>query len=423
MTYQEFLEYIYKRHSGNIKLGLERIESILQALGNPHRKLAGVHVAGTNGKGSTCAMLEALALQCSYSTGFNSSPHLVDYLERFRLNGKNSDRRQIMEIYLEHRQIFQDNEASFFETTTALAFELFARLQIEFNIFEVGLGGRLDGTNPFVPDVSVITSISLDHTKSLGDSLEKIAYEKAGIIKQGVPVVIGKMPAAALAIIEEVAAAKKARVYRCGHEFTVEDISLSSAGTTFVYNSPAGVRTSYTTNLLGSHQAYNAACALTAFILFEQKRNRSIEAAVLRRGLQSVHWQGRMQIVCQNPTVVLDGAHNEEGVNSLVESLQAIFPQRKKVFVVSILRDKNLRRMYAKIAGVAKSIIFCKNSNFRAADKKLQAEILAELTKDYYYERSVESALQKAREIAQNDDLIVVCGSLYWVGEVLKFFS
>ncbi len=422
MTYQEFLEYIYKRHSGNIKLGLERIESILQSLGNPHRLLAGVHVAGSNGKGSTCAMLEALALQSSYSTGFNSSPHLVDYLERFRLNGKNSDYQQIMELYLEHRQIFEDNEASFFETTTALAFELFARRKVDFNIFEVGLGGRLDGTNPFVPDVSVITSISLDHTKSLGDSLEKIAYEKAGIIKQGVPVVIGKMPAAALAVIEKVAKAKRARVYRCGHEFTVADISLNSEGTTFVYKSPAGVSTSYTTNLLGVHQAYNAACALTAFSLFEQQRSKSIDTENLRRGLQSVHWQGRMQIVCQSPTIVLDGAHNEEGVNSLVDSLQEIFPQREKVFVVSILRDKNLQKMYAKIAGVAKSIVFCQNSNSRAADEKLQTQILAGLTDAYCYERSVESALQKARKIAKNDDLIVVCGSLYWVGEVLRVF-
>ncbi len=422
MTYQEFLEYIYRRHSGNIKLGLERIESILQALGNPHRRLSGVHVAGSNGKGSTCAMLEALALQSSYSTGFNSSPHLVDYLERFRLNGKNSDYLQVMELYLEHRQIFEDNEASFFETTTALAFELFARQKVEFSIFEVGLGGRLDGTNPFVPDVSVITSISLDHTKSLGDTLEQIAHEKAGIIKQGVPVVVGKMPPEALAVIQKVAKAKRAPVYRCGREFTVADIILSSQGTSFAYTSPAGVCTTYTTNLLGVHQAYNAACALTAFGLFEQKRNKSTDNQSLRCGLQSVHWQGRMQIICQNPTIVLDGAHNEEGVNSLVDSLQEIFPHRQKVFVVSILRDKNLQKMYAKIARVAKSIVFCQNSNSRAADEKEQAEILAGLTEAYYYEGSVESALQKARKIAENDDLIVVCGSLYWVGEVLRVF-
>lgn len=166
MTYQEFLEYIYKRHAGNIKLGLERIESILQELGNPQKRLHGVHVAGTNGKGSTCAMLEALALHSGYSTGFNSSPHLVDYLERFRLCGQQADYSQIMELYLRHQAIFERNEASFFETSTALAFALFAQEKLEFNIFEVGLGGRLDGTNPFVPDVSVITSISFDRSDS-----------------------------------------------------------------------------------------------------------------------------------------------------------------------------------------------------------------------------------------------------------------
>ncbi len=422
MTYQEFLEYIYRRHSGNIKLGLERIEAILRELGNPQRRLAGVHIAGSNGKGSVCAMLEALALRCGYSTGFNSSPHLVDYLERFRLCGKNAKYEQIMELYLRHQQIFEQNQASFFETTTALAFELFAQEKINFSIFEVGLGGRLDGTNPFVPDVSVITSISYDHTKSLGDTLEKIAQEKAGIIKNGVPVVVGKMPANALAEIERVAAAKGSTVYRCGSEFSVSNISQDADGTSFDYRFAGGIEGRYTTNLLGKHQAFNAGCALTAFSLFEQKRKKTLDFDSLQKGLGAVNWQGRMQIVSKNPTILLDGAHNEEGVSSLVESLQEIFPKRKKVFVVSILKDKNLEKMYAKIASAAKSIVFCQNSNSRAAGGDLQKEVVAKFTKNYCYETTVPSALKKAKSLCEGDDLIVVCGSLYWVGEVLEFF-
>ena len=363
MTYQEFLEYIYKRHSGNIKLGLERIESILRELGNPQQRLSGVHVAGTNGKGSTCAMLEALALQAGYSTGFNSSPHLLDYLERFRLSGCYADYNQIMDLYLRHQQVFERNQASFFETTTALAFQLFAEEKVDFSIFEVGLGGRLDGTNPFVPGVSVITSIGMDHTKTLGDTLAKIAGEKAGIIKEGVPVVVGKVPSEALAVIEQVASQKNAKVYRCGQEFSVDDICLDSDGTSFRYDFGKGLSGRYATNLLGKHQAYNAACALSAFSLYQQKLGKRLDFSTLERGLKAVNWQGRMQIVAQDPTILLDGAHNEQGVSSLVDSLSEIFPHQEKVFIVSILKDKNLPQMYAKIAGAAKSIVFCQNSN------------------------------------------------------------
>ncbi len=423
MTYQEFLEYIYKRHAGNIKLGLERIEAILRELDNPQSKLRGVHVAGSNGKGSTCAMLEALGKTNFYTTGFNSSPHLVDYTERFRLSGDRVDYKKVMQLYLQHQDVFERNEASFFETTTALAFLLFAQEKIQFNIFEVGLGGRLDGTNPFIPDVSVITSISFDHVKSLGNSLEKIAYEKAGIIKEGVPVVVGKVPAEALAVIEEVAESKNAPLYRLGKEFFVDKVSPNARGTSFFYSFYDGISARYTTNLLGEHQAYNAACALTAFSLFENKQGRPLNFYQLHEGLNSVDWQGRMQIVAENPTILLDGAHNEEGMGSLVKSLKEIYPDRKIIFITSILRDKNLEKMYELIASLAKCIVFCQNSSERAAGGPLQEEIISKLTKSYYYEHSVAEALDRAKSLACEDELIVVCGSLYWIGEVLSYLS
>ncbi len=423
MTYQEFLEYIYKRHAGNIKLGLERIEAILQELGNPQKMLRGVHVAGSNGKGSTCAMLEALAISNFYTSGFNSSPHLVDYTERFRLSGERVDYKKVMELYLQHQAVFERNEASFFETTTALAFLLFALEQVQFNIFEVGLGGRLDGTNPFVPDVSVITSISFDHVKSLGNTLKQIAFEKAGIIKEGVPVVVGKVPMEALAVIEVVAESKNAPLYRLGREFFVDKVSSDSRGTSFFYSFYQGISARYTTNLLGEHQVYNAACALTVFSLFENKQDKPLNLYQMQQGLLSVDWQGRMQIVAENPTILLDGAHNEEGMESLVKSLKEIFPEREMIFVTSILRDKNLEKMYAMISTLSKCIVFCQNSSDRAAAGHLQEEIVSKLTDSYYYEQSVASALERAKSLACKDEVIVVCGSLYWIGEVLAYLK
>jgi dihydrofolate synthase/folylpolyglutamate synthase len=190
MEYQEFLDYIYQRHSGNVKLGLERMQRILRSMDSPNDKLEGIHIAGTNGKGSTAAMCEALSLQYGLKTGLNTSPHLVDYRERIRVNGKNIELDELISTYKKWESVLEENEASFFEITTAMAFDIFHSNKVDNAIFEVGLGGRLVGTNPFVSTVSMITTISYDHTKSLGDSIEKIAFEKAGIIKINTPVVL-----------------------------------------------------------------------------------------------------------------------------------------------------------------------------------------------------------------------------------------
>lgn len=176
MKYQQFLDYIYQRHSGNVKLGLDRMHKILAAMNEPNLKLAGIHIAGTNGKGSTAAMCEALSLQHGITTGLNTSPHLIDYRERFRINGKNIDFTELLTTYRKWEKIFEKNEASFFEITTAMAFYIFHEKNVRNAIFEVGLGGRLDGTKPFSATVSAITSISYDHPKSLGESVEKIAF-------------------------------------------------------------------------------------------------------------------------------------------------------------------------------------------------------------------------------------------------------
>ncbi|HRX76959.1 MAG TPA: Mur ligase family protein, partial [Candidatus Cloacimonadota bacterium] len=216
MQYQEFLDHIYQRYSGNVKLELGRMEGLLKDMGSPQDKLRGFHVAGTNGKGSVCAALEALALAHNCRTGLNTSPHLINYTERFRLDGKEVDIESILKLFNEFEELFNKWEASFFEITTAIAFMLFARACPDVAVMEVGLGGRLDATNLFYPDVTAISTIGLDHIKTLGNNLEIIASEKAGIIKAHTPLVLGDIEESPLYVILEKALAKAAPVYQFG---------------------------------------------------------------------------------------------------------------------------------------------------------------------------------------------------------------
>ncbi len=419
MKYQEFLDYIYQRHSGNVKLGLDRMLSILKEMGEPNMKLQGIHIGGTNGKGSTAAICEALTLAHGLSSGLNTSPHLVDYRERFRLNGKNISLNKLQEIYANWSSILEKYEASFFEITTAIAFYLFLEQQVDNAIFEVGLGGRLDGTNPFASTVTVITSISYDHTKSLGRTIAKIAREKAGITKPGVPLVLGKMsPYAVNRIIEN--SKSDALVYVYGKDFKASDIRITDKGTSFDYISRNLVFKDLTVNLLGKHQAVNAATAITAFKLFMERTGRKLDEKKLRSGLVQVNWQGRLQILQQNPLVLIDGAHNTEGISSLTANLKELFPNRKILFVVAILRDKNLKQIIKQICSISHKVYISKNKSARAAEIEIQEKFVKASGIDYEVIHDVVKAARKAVDDANKDDVVVISGSLYTISEVLK---
>ncbi len=419
MNYKEFLEYIYQRHSGNVKLGLDRIEKILEAMDNPNKKLKGIHVAGTNGKGSTSAMCEAMGLAHNLSTGLNTSPHLVDYRERIRVNGENITFGNLMEIYQNWGDLFEQKEASFFEITTALAFKYFLNKQVDLAIMEVGLGGRLDGTNPFLSTVSIINSISMDHPKSLGDTIEKIAFEKAGIIKQNTPVVLGKIKESAAEVIKKVAAEKSAPVFELGKDFHIKNIRLDRNGTTFDYESADLNLKDITVNLLGKHQAYNCAVAISAFNLFMKRTSRSLDEDKLRAGLRNVNWPGRMQILQNSPTVIIDGAHNEEGIDALVHNIKQIFPNTKIHFVLAILRDKNLEKIIKQICEISYKLYISKNHSTRAAEIEEQAEIAKTYGTDPILIPDVVEATKAALKNAKPDELVFISGSLYTISEVL----
>lgn len=421
MEYKEFLETLYQRYSGNIKLGLQRMFDILADMDNPHTKLHGLHVAGTNGKGSTCAMLEALCLANNLTTGLNTSPHLVNYTERFRINGNNLDYETIYKEYQKWEKTFTRTDASFFEITTAIAFKLFLDNNVDTSIFEVGLGGRLDGTNPFHSTVTAITSISIDHRKTLGDSIELIAAEKAGIIKEHVPIIISKLKPNALEVILQVAKEKLAPTYIYNQDYFVSNVRLTDKGTVFDYSLPE-LNINYkdlAVNLLGEHQSLNAGVALTSFLIYHQIRRIPISEKTIRNGLSNVAWSGRMQIINFEPLTILDGAHNDAGMDFLIDNINSIFPNRRKRFVLGILQDKPFKEMIGMASKIASKLYLCQSNSQRAADVDLLAEVAESLNLDFEKIPDVYKAYQKAIKDADKDDIIIIGGSLYTISEVL----
>ena len=419
MTYKEFLNYIFSRHSSNIKLGLERIENILQTMDTPNEKLGGIHIAGTNGKGSTAAICEAIAKYCGYSTGLYTSPHLKDYTERFRIDGAPIDYKELLVCYCKWERVFTKMDASFFEMTTAMAFEIFCKKAVEVAIVEVGLGGRLDATNLFKSNVSVVSSISYDHTKILGQTKRLIAEQKGGIIKTNQAVICGKMAKETLRVLLEIADKQNSYPVVFGKDFWIENVQTTPKCTTFDYLFGEYRLKRVKTNLLGNHQALNAAYAITAFIEFAKTRGYPINIQAIKTGLTQVMWDGRLQIIGQKPTVVIDGAHNTAAMANLVDNLKIIFPKKEFLFVVSILRDKDLSAMFADICPLAKRVFIAKNSSPRAADNQTQTEAVKTHGVDFTICSSVGDAKNLAIEMAEKDDVVVICGSLYTISDII----
>lgn len=422
MQYQEFLDHIYLKYSGNVKLELTRMEGLLKAMNNPQDTLRGFHVGGTNGKGSVCATLEALCLAHGQSTGLNTSPHLINYTERFRIDGRELDFGTILEAFTANEPLFQQWDASFFEITTAIAFYLFAARQPHTAIMEVGLGGRLDATNLFIPDVAVITNIGLDHVKTLGGTLEIIAGEKAGIIKAGIPLVLGDIEPSPRDIIEGVALTKKAPVYRYGRDWFATVESDEASGMSFSYSFGKYAFSALQANLIGEHQAVNIGTAITAYILYAEKRGFEIIEANLRQALKHINWQGRMQLLSTSPVVIADGAHNVHGIAALKRSLDKMYPLRKLKFLLSILADKDYSEMIRLICSMAETVYVAQNQSDRAATVEAQMAEVSKHNVACKSAASVSEALAMVLSESSADDVIIAGGSLYTVGEVIQAF-
>ncbi|MDD4308902.1 MAG: bifunctional folylpolyglutamate synthase/dihydrofolate synthase [Candidatus Cloacimonetes bacterium] len=423
MQYQEFLDHIYQKYSGNVKLELNRMIGLLADMGNPELSLTGFHIGGTNGKGSVSATLEALCLEHGLHPGLNTSPHLINYTERFRIDGKEAAFETVLSYFHRFETLFEKWDASFFEITTAIAFAMFSDAKVQTAVMEVGLGGRLDATNLFIPDIAIITNIGLDHVKTLGGTKEIIAGEKAGIIKNQVPVVLGDMEESPREIIEAVAFAKQAPVYRYGRDWQASISKDDVSGMNFNYSFGEYHYDNLYANLIGEHQAINLGTALTAFLLYAKKHSIVPRESAIRKALQTINWQGRMQVLSTSPILIIDGAHNVHGVQALTKTLDKMFPKRKLRFLISILGDKDYSEMISLFCESAEVIYIAANKSDRAATVEEQVAAIKKHEVPFKTADSVAEALQLALSECNSGDVLVAGGSLYTVGEVIQAFK
>lgn len=413
MTYSETLSYIYALGRFGIKPGLERINRLLEALGNPQDSFSTVHVAGTNGKGSTASFLSSILSAGGYRTGLFTSPHLISFTERIRIDGAEIDEESV--VRCAGRVIAAAPEQStFFEIVTAIAALYFAEQGVEIAVFEVGMGGRLDATNALSGILTVITPVSLDHTEYLGSSIELIAQEKAGVCKPGRPVVSARQLPEAARVIARHCSDIGAPLYRCGEEFDAcwEQGRLNYRGVTL---SLEGM----TTGLSGLYQSENAAVALAATELLSDAGFPVGEEAI-RCGVANAHWPGRMEMFPGEPRVLLDGAHNPAGAEALALALSGI-TRGRLLMVTGVMGDKELSGILSPLLPLADEVFAVAPGIERALPAERLAQFCREAGARTSEAPSVAEGIEMARAAAGADDLVLVCGSLFTVGEARSY--
>jgi len=403
VTYEEAAEYLFSQLPMFHRIGaaaykpdIGNITQLCEALGNPHLKFPVVHIAGSNGKGSTSHLTASVLMEAGYKVGLFTSPHLKDYRERIRVNGKKIDKSFVAEFVATSKESWKSIEPSFFEITTALAFHYFAEQHVDIAIIEVGMGGRLDSTNIVDPVVTAITSISLDHTQFLGDTLELIAKEKAGIIKENIPVVLGEIPSSARQEIIEIAKLKNA------------PLTLSAS-----LLPPKSA-------LEGSYQLFNEKTSF-GILLQLQKMNWNISNENIAEGflrvIENTHLMGRWQVLAPEPLTVAEVAHNEEGITFLVEKLKTL-PFKKLHIVIGMVNDKDHSQVLSLLPKEAE-YYFVQAEIPRALPKEeLQIKASEFMLKGKCYP-NIHSGLDAAKAASSKDDLIVVTGSIFTVAEIL----
>ncbi len=412
-AYSETLNTIYNLRGGVIDLRLDRMKQALSLFGYPEKQFPSLHIAGTNGKGSTAAMLHRILSQAGYQVALYTSPHLVSFTERIRVGDEEITPNEVVALSQEiwDRTAAAQVMLTFFEFVTVMAFVHFARRKIDVAVVEVGLGGRLDATNLVRPVVSLISTISKDHEAYLGSDLLSIAREKGGIIKQGIPVVCGALPTDVAALLENIADEHKAPSYFLGRDFT---FSLKNNGH-FDYRGLKWHLIDLVVALRGGHQKRNAALALAGLEI--AGRDFPVPEAALREGLKTVRWPGRFEIVQDHPAIVLDGAHNGEGVRALIEELENFRKQRRVKLLFASMEDKDWRLMLESLSEVVDEIVLTRVNMGRCADPFYLASQLGGKVV-YRAIGNARLALDYVLDGADSNDVILIAGSLYLIGEI-----
>lgn len=433
MNYTETLDYLFssmpsfQQVGGDAyKPGLERIAEFCRSMGNPQRSYFVIHVAGTNGKGSVSNMLAAVLQQAGYQTGLFTSPHLTDFRERIRVNGEMIPKQKVVNFVDRHKSEMERLQLSFFEMTTAMAFDYFAHSDVEVAVIETGLGGRLDATNIVQPLISVITNIGLEHTEYLGDSLPKIAREKGGIIKKCTPIIVGEKNSNYNLVLEEIASDLRSELIYANEAFTLGECSYDGdKQVVTMTRTRDGYPYQLRLDLLGEYQRQNLATVATVLDKLHEATPLSISRRAFVEGVREVSkltaFRGRWQTLSQEPLIVCDTGHNEHGLAEVAKQLNARSNSGKLICVMGFCSDKEFDRMLALMPSEA-HYIFTQASIRRAASLEKMTEVATALALDFEVAPTVEEAVAKAQLQLSKEDMLFIGGSTFVVAEALPLF-
>ena len=446
IDYEKLISYQYNAST----FSLDRMVKMLEYVGNPHKSFPSIHITGTKGKGSTAIMMSTILEHAGLTTGLFTSPHLIDLKERIQINHQNISEYEFtsnlneFRPYIQHlRETEPSASPTFFEILTAIAMLYFKKKHVEMAVLEVGLGGRLDSTNVVVPQVSVIANVGFDHTAILGHTLSSIAYEKAGIIKQGVPVVSAVEDSDVLSVIEKTCKEKDARLYLLGRDVWISDCGMRNADLPLnpqVRNPKSEVRSPKSERglmctiktwrhtypeiflpLIGAHQAKNCALALGALEIMREQGDISIDDEIIREALAHVYCPARIEVIGENPLIILDYAHTVDSMKFLRDSLLENFTFNKLILVLGFSQDKDLDNILKEIITVGDSIIVTRSENPRsAAPEDLYQRIEKLCGKQPEITDSTQDAVTAAKRMASKEDLICITGSAYVAGEAMQ---
>ncbi|HEK9103401.1 bifunctional folylpolyglutamate synthase/dihydrofolate synthase [Bacillus pfraonensis] len=425
-TYEEAIDWIHSRLKFGIKPGLERMQWMLEELGNPERHIKCVHLAGTNGKGSTLTYMRYMLEAGKYKIGTFTSPYIETFNERIGVNGKPIADTDIVELVNMVKPVVEKldetnlGEATEFEIITVMAICYFGKINFcDIVLFETGLGGRFDSTNVVHPVLTMITNIGHDHMHILGNTLAEIAYEKAGIIKSGVPVITGVQDEEALEVIQKIAKEKNANLYELGKQFKAIHQRSDEDGEHFDFSCPFASFEEVRISMKGNHQVGNAALALMGVMYLKTYLSFLLEEEDIRIGLSEAYWIGRFERLQSNPDVIIDGAHNPEGIASLVKTVKAHYSDKNVIVLFTALGDKQLDNMVGTLETVADEIIFTTFIFDRAISAKDLATHSNKESKQVFenWKEAIDTKMSKLQE----KDVFIITGSLYFISEVRKY--
>lgn len=422
-TYSDAMEWIHSRLKFGINLGLDRMEWLMERLGHPERRLKALHVGGTNGKGSTVAFCRSILNEAGYDVGTFTSPYIEQFNERISVNGIPISDEEIIALANTIKPMVEELESSKlgspteFEVITAMAMYYFAEHRpVDFVLLEVGLGGRFDSTNVVYPVLSVITNIGMDHTRILGNTVEKIAYEKAGIIKDGVPVFTAVKQDQAMRVLKAEAKEKAAPFFQLGIDFSVSQYEPRTTGERFHFTGNGMELDQLELSLMGAHQVENASLAVASLLYLKDANMISLKEQHIRTGLVKAYWPGRMEMISKTPMIIVDGAHNPEGMRAFVATMKQRFPGKKLTVVFAALEDKDLGSMLPLLKELGENIYFTEFDFPRAAPadklKKVSGIAVAKVERDW------QALLKRFIPFLNSEEVLAVTGSLYFISEV-----